>query len=416
MNNIALLSFITAAAVAGQTVWAPPPSGFRQPPSLTIFAQTQPSGGGPGGGGSTGTGTGGGGPTAPACTTTTPLTVSPMPVSQIPVIIPQGNINPTAHVMPTNHTYFGLPGLTPGVYPVVSPGAVTLTGVVVKQNTTVGTTNSYTEYSMTFQVCSGISINFDHLGSPSTKILAAIQAQYPLNPMACNSGVNGTVQSSACQVSVNVPLAAGDPVASSSGITPSVDFGAWDTGGTAIPFLQPNRYLDESNHNICPVGLFTSDIQAKLTPLFGQLVGTTLVPRTAAPVCGSINFDVAGTASGNWWATQLAPGSSGGDESSGVAFIADNVNPSVPVISMGNGVPGIQPGRYLPSSSAPAFASIKFTGSPQVTCFSGMGGAQYTDQILLVALTAADQLKIEGQRGTCSGQSAFTSAAVTMYR
>jgi len=410
---------MVSGILMGQQVYSPPTTGLHAPPTLSTFAPTQPlAGSGPGQGGTPGGPTT---PSAPACTTTTPFTVSPMPVSQIPAIIPQGNINPSAHVMPTNHAYLGLPGLVPGQWPLFAPGDMTLTNVVVKTNTeNVNGVESapYEELALGFQVCGGINLLFDHVNSPSAKIQAALNAQMPYPSLECSTGVNGTVTSTACNVTVSVPVSAGEQIAVSSGITPTIDFGAWNTQGAAVPFLEPRRYLDESNYNVCPVSLFTTSLQAQLGTLLGTLQGTQFVPRTAAPVCGVINFDVAGTVSGNWWPTQLPAGaqSVASDESGGAAFMADNINPAIPVISLGNDIPGIPTGRYVPAAGTPAFTSIQYSVTPQMVCFANLGGASSPNQILLVSMIATDQLRIEGQTGTCSPTPAFTSQALTVYR
>ena len=205
----------------------------------------------------------------------------------------------------------------------------------------------------------------------------------PYPSLECSTGVNGTVTSTACNVTVSVPVSAGEQIAVSSGITPTIDFGAWNTQGAAVPFLEPRRYLDESNYNVCPVSLFTTSLQAQL----GTLLGT---PAGAQSVAS--------------------------DESGGAAFMADNINPAIPVISLGNDIPGIPTGRYVPAAGTPAFTSIQYSVTPQMVCFANLGGASSPNQILLVSMIATDQLRIEGQTGTCSPTPAFTSQALTVYR
>jgi hypothetical protein len=144
--------------------------------------------------------------------------------------------------------------------------------------------------------------------------------------------------------------------------------------------------------------------------------GTTLSPRTAAPICGQLNFDVKNTLSGAWWNAPLTSNTPA-TETGSVAFIADNVDPSVAVISIGDTVPGITTGRYLPASGAAPFPSVQYSASTQTTvCYDKLTGSANQNQILLVSLIAADQIRIEGQQGSCAANPKFTSAAVTMYR
>lgn len=149
-----------------------------------------------------------------------------------------------------------------------------------------------------------------------------------------------------------------------------------------------------------------------------HVAGDAIRTAQRCPSLRHDQFDVAGTISGNWWPAKLPAGSQSvaGDESGGAAFVADNINPSIPVISLGDDIPGIPTGRYVPAAGTPAFISIQYSVTPQVFCFSNLGGAPSPNQILLVSMTAVDQLRIEGQNGTCSPTPSFSSQALTMYR
>lgn len=219
--------------------------------------------------------------------------------SAIAWITPLGNLNPPDHTLPTDHIYFyvtdpntGFPLNTAHV-PFYAPGDGTvnwmLGGAGQESKIIVRQTSTYQYY-------------LDHL------ILAA--------------GINvGTV------------LTAGQQIGT-SGNAYAVDLGVINDNAP-LGFINPARYNDgETLHADAPLKYYTE-------PLRSQLYAR--VQRLGADRDGAINFDKAGTLSGNWF-SQFG--------NFPLSFCYDTYDPSVPLISIGvgtwQGVFGLAAGTTVP--------------------------------------------------------------------
>ncbi len=104
-------------------------------------------------------------------------------------------------------------------------------------------------------------------------------------------------------------------------------------------------------------------LEAKLSSADGR------IKRTAAPLGGEYNYDIAGAAIGNW----IKQGYSKFPEDNNLALVKDNITPSIQVFSAGNTLPGLTSGTYyfLPKSSGIInrnFADVKADGT--IYCYT----------------------------------------------
>ena len=326
----------------------------------------QPGQGGPPGG------------SLPACDPAAALTVSPLAMSDFVGITPLGNLNPPSHTLPTSHMYFYLPltsgpagsgplgdGRIPPRVPVVAPGRLALQSVSVSEKTTTvgGQPVSYTEYALEFGVCGGLSIRFDHVGPVSERIAAAIQGATP----RCQDYTTGGVQSHFCSYDrFELEVSPGEQVAFTSGRSYALDLGASDGRSAPLPFVHPERYQTEARYNRCPLDVFEPTLRGQLLARVGQIElsmgGRLTRPRTAEPICGTVNQDIPGTAQGGWFADPQRPY----PEDNDLALARDEVDPSQPVFSVGNTVPGLASGTYAftPRASGLVNRDIPVQGDP----------------------------------------------------
>ena len=361
---------------------------------------------------------------APRCDSAAPFTVSPIALSDLVSITPLGNLNPPAHTFPTSHMYFGVPvtngppgtgpmgdGRVPASMPVMAPGKVILTRANVADITSTrsGKAVSYTEYSLDFNVCGGVKINYGHVGPVSHRIAAAIKQA---GPPRCQDYATGPDQSHFCSYGLQVGIAAGEQVAFTSGRAFGLDFGAYDEKGRQLAFVHPERYQAEARYNLCPLDLFEPGVHAQL---LGRVADFNGQPRTAEPICGAVNQDVAGTAQGNWFKDPRQPN----PEDNNLALVHDNFEPTPPVLSVGNSVPGLPSGRYSFALQTSGLINRDFGAiSPdgQVYCFEQF--ARRGGVIVLLTLGEAETLRLEARPAASCGAGPWTlsDGAVKFFR
>jgi len=232
-------------------------------------------------------------------------------------ITPLGNLNPPGHVLPTDHIYFyfrnpdlpGNPSPQAARVPFYAPGDGTVTwmlgGAGVESKIMVRQTSTFSYYPDHLILASGISV--------------------------------GTVLTAGQQVGTT-----GDAYA--------VDLGVVNDSLT-LGFVNPSRYPDgEMVHATPPLKSLPAPVPSDVAPP---------VQRLGAEKDGAINFDKAGTLSGNWY-SQFG--------SLPLSFAYDTYDASVPLISIGvgtfQGVFGFAPGDPLPRDVTVASGRVLYSIYP----------------------------------------------------
>ncbi len=324
-------------------------------------------------------GCGGGSPTSPdSAAAAIPLSfaVSPVNVAAIQYIVPLGNMGPWAHTLPTDHIYFyhhfGAGSSSPE--PLVAPAAGTVEFLIHPDGSG--------EVKLGIRVNSTYAYYFDHL---------------TLAP----------------GIGIGTHLDAGAAVGTSNGI--AFDFAVVNNGLT-VGFLNPTRYGGTGGytmHTDAPLKYFTEPIRSSLY---------AKVQREGADLDGRINYDVAGTLSGNWFAEDLPPAMSmGGDMSSGtkqIAFARDVRYPDRLRVSIGGlgmtGAWGVPPDTADFSSVTPATGAIVYrllnTGEP--------GGPPGTTQVglFLVQMLDAGRIRVEAVPEWAATTASFSGQAQIYVR
>ncbi len=304
------------------------------------------------------------------------FSVSPIDPDLIQFIVPLGNMGPWAHTLPTDHIYF---------YHHLNSGAFAPLSVVAPAS---GVVEFALPPNASGEQKVGIRVNRTYL--------------YYLDHVNLAPGVaaGATVQ-------------AGSTLGTSAGI--AFDFNVTNSG-IFLGFVNPVRYGGSSGLTMstdAPLPYFVEPIRSRLY---------AKVQRDGPDLDGRINYDIAGTLSGNWFAADLPPTASmSGDISTGgkqLAFARDARHPDRPRISIGGlgltglyGIPADSPDfqNVTPSSGVVAYRLLN-TGEP--------GGPPGTTQmgLLLVEMLDAARMRVEAVRETIATTAVFTGNAQVYVR
>ncbi len=317
---------------------------------------------------------GGSSPTSPS-ETSGPLsfTVAPIDPAALQYIVPLGNMGPFAHTLPTDHAYF-YHHLNSGTFPpvpVLAPSGGTISNTYPGENG---------EVKVWIKVNSRHTYYFGHIVlTPGLRVGSQIEA--------------------------------GMVVGSSPGA--ALDFAVTDQSAPQA-FITPIRYALDTLYGQSPLPYFVEPIRSALY---------AKVQREGGDLDGKINYDIAGTLSGNWFAEDLpiSAGSTVGDLTIGMkqlAFARDVRYPDRQRVSIGGfgatGTWGVPP-------DAPDFAAI--TPASGVTVYRLLykgepGGPPGTEQkgLIVVQLLDAQRLRVEVVLDPIRSTAGFSAQAVTYLR
>jgi hypothetical protein len=300
------------------------------------------------------------------------FTASPIDPALIQYIVPLGQMGPWAHTFPTDHAYIyhhlGASSFAPVT--VFAPAAGTVNNTYPGQNG---------ESKVWVKVNGRYSYYFDHV------------------QLAGGLGVGAKVE-------------AGAVIGVSAGI--AFDFAVTDMA-TSQGFITPARYGTDSVYAQSPFPFFVEPIRSTLY---------SRVQRVGADLDGKINFDVAGTLSGNWFDDTLpVAGSTSNDITIGqrqIAFARDVRFPDRLRVSVGGfgmtGLYGVPPGAPDFTAVTPASGLVIYrllnTGEP--------GGPAGVDQLglLLVQLIDGGHLRVEVVNDRQSATASFSGQARNYIR
>lgn len=331
------------------------------------------------------------------------LTVSPLQLGDIGGWVPLGNLNPPAHTFPTDHQYLYLSTFTTPSQqrPVdlVAPGNVTIT----RARRTTYSTDSHTDYSLSFSVCADVAGEFGHVGTITPSVLSQLGAfdqqcdSYSPNP--------GLTVSTCYTKSIAVPASAGEPLGTVGGPPnpAGLDFSFWDRRVPSLRYANPSRWIVSSdgfdNFHVVPASdYFAEPAKSAIAAKVGSFDGR--VRRTVAPVGGTIELDVPGSVQGAW----LNPTQPTHPETPHLAIVPDNVDPAQIDVSLGMSQPGFSSGQYrfMPVSTGQVNRRpSEITADGQTYCYELQYGG-----VLLVRLLDATTLRVEGRPSatTCASQ------------
>ena len=316
----------------------------------------------------------GGGPLTSPSPAPGPLafTSSPVDPAALQFIVPLGNMGPYAHTLPTDHIYF-YHHLNTGSFapvPVTAPASGTVDFIINRgadSKFRVRVNGTYTYY-------------FDHV-TPAPGI------------------------------TVGARVEAGSRVGDSAGI--AFDFNVSNTG-VRLGFANPARYAQETLQTDAPLKYFQEPIRSALY---------AKVRRVGADLDGRIDFDVAGTLSGNWFAEGLSIADSmrGDDPSVGMrqlAFARDAWFPDRQRVSIGGfGMTGL----YGVPPDASDFTAITAASGMVVYRLLNLGepgGPPGIDQLGLIVLQldAVGRLRVEALGDRIGRTASFSGNARTYLR
>ena len=360
-------------------------------------------------------------PPLPSCGSNMALfTSAPVTDPTFVSINPIGHVFPPGHTFPADHAYFGF---TTGVSPNINlyaPGDGWVTQVIALY----GVGNSPDGYVINFSPCAEVTLmNL----SVNTLAPALLHPSGPVSTSCSSFGENFPGAVASCVTTMQLPVKAGD-LLGNGGL---VDFGPIiDTRFQLSGFIDPGRH--DLNRGFCPVNYFTPSLKAAYTAILGVNNGTTFIPRTTPPLCGTIVQDLAGTVQGDWF----FPGASYPPDNPHLALIHDSVYPSTGTFSSGTSIPGfVGAWDFFPKQAADNTRidyDFSLVNDTEIYCYdsfliafsngAGVPDPNLVGDILLMQLSgpSLDTLKIELQTpGTpCGGAGtwAFTSNAVTFQR
>ena len=197
-------------------------------------------------------------------------------LSSIQSITPLGSINPPGHTIPTEHVYINLvqPSTGDSAIPLRSPGKVWITHI------SGGEQPSST--SVHFAICKEVYAYFNHMDSLSPLLQGFVDG------LGCPQGAR--VGSNECTAEMFEPVEAATHIGFVR-MNRNFDLGVWDIRGERFT-VNPARYGGRALFIRCALDYFAEPVG---TSLYGTVNGD------GDEACGTISYDLVGTAQGNWF-------------------------------------------------------------------------------------------------------------------
>jgi hypothetical protein len=337
----------------------------------------------------------------PACGTSSLLQVSPMGLGDLREIAPLGNLAPPSHTFPADHIYF-YPTIGAAV-PVISPGAIRIVGATLQKAVADGKPE-LDDYGLDFYTCADHHFYLLHLVS----LAPALESKLGSLASSCDPPytTNGYTITH-CRTTARVDLATADPIGIAGGPTEgALDVGLIDHGSPPLAFVDPKRLDETVLYAACPLDQFAPEVHDAMV----AKLAVNGMPRTAAPVCGTVMQDVADTAQGRWYFDDTP------EEDHHLALVHQNWDPSIGAFSIGTSVPGV---GSTTLTFTPATAGRVNLDFDRVTADGNIYCYELGTMHALVQLVTATQLEIEVVPGaTCGDPStwAFGANAATFVR
>jgi hypothetical protein len=374
-----------------------------------------------------------------ACSGAT-LTRMPVPSEYVATMGQLGSLVPPDHTFPTPHFYFYTknPNNPSDIEaPVYAPGNLRLTSVTVRHYDKLrGGTPNYIDYSLIFNICDDVDIYFHHVRSiVFPKLKTWIEARQSACVWAGDGGTStgGGSNEQPCNLEPPrevISLAAGEQLGTAGDIR---GVGGLDMGMRDWRLTTGRDYINADRHckgargvfsrcnAVCPLDYVDATERAKYINLFSTMGR----PVESTNKCGTVYWDVAGTAQGYWFPTD--PKYPSYSEEYVLFMAASPAKPSVEVFSMGRAVPDLNGQRYAfaPKSSGLTnrrFADVK---DSQIYCFDDLHNNEFdmTAQnalpyVIVAQFVSSAMFKVEKQtRASCgTGPFAFAGKEASFTR
>lgn len=282
---------------------------------------------------------------------------SPIALDKIKHVVPLGNLNPEGgHTLPTRHMYF---------YPtepteLVAPARIRLTNL----HYFIGND----DYEIGFEVCEDVRGYFIHLDT--------------LSPVLAEKVGLDDCEGDMCFMDLDFWVEAGEVLGTVGGKT-NFDFGLIDSRITH-DFVNPLRYGSHILSAVCCLDYYNNSMKELL---YSRLDGDS---------CGTVMHDVEGTLQGNWFEESANQGYQRETYSKELAFVPDNVNTSMGIVSVGGTI--TEPSRwgFTPTHEGTVNREPSEIVPGDAYCYEHWSGDR-----VLIQLLDETTLKIEHQIGLC---------------
>jgi hypothetical protein len=359
-------------------------------------------------------------PSCPGEVTTPLLNTVPIEPNDFLAFRPLGFQSPPIHIFPAKHSAFSMtpPGQKPVAKPVKSPGKVWVVEIWEASFSTGGK-----NYQVYMYPCNQVRLYWGHVVTISEKLLAEFKKAEP----RCNSFSDSTATVTTCRrEGLAIPLEPGEQWATGPD-TAGVDFGAADFRLKPAAFVKPSHYDTYYVQYASPLDYFTPEAKKVLESKTGNVFGNKM--RVAQPIGGTHMQDIAGTAQGNWF-TGGKYANTTTDWGAFLGLVHDYVEPTQPMMGIGNSVKGMNSGLYSFKIEKEGyinrdFPDVKADGS--IYCYDNFLSGQSAggmplgkpNGILLMSLTSETTLKLEfvsGGKCDANAKYQFTANATVFER
>lgn len=330
---------------------------------------------------------------------------------------PLGFLSTPIHMFPAKHSAFSmtLPGATPMRVPVRSPGRAW-----IKEIWEASFSSGGQNYQLYLYPCSDVRVYMGHVATISEKLMTEMRRV----PPSCGSFADGTGTVTICRhENLAVSLESGEQIGTGPD-TAGIDFGLVDFRLPPAGFIRIEHYDYFYPFWAAPLEYFTAEARTMLAAKTGSVYGSPV--RTATPIGGTHMQDVAGTAQGNWFPPGVYHKNST-DLSPMLALASDYVNPSQPIMAIGNSIRCVSMGLYSYAVELQGFVNRAFRSivpDGNVYCFDRFlrdrttGGLSLGQPpgVLLMAMPNGTTLRVElAAASTCAASSRTLTANATTF-
>ena len=315
------------------------------------------------------------------------FSITPVDLQKVTQITPLGNLAPPGHTFPTEHVYFHITpgGTTTDTIQLSAPSDAHIILISFDH----GITQDPVDYTIYFSLCKDVVGYYNHVKELSAGLEKIV------NDNQCE--FQGESKDKRCNIETLTPIKAGANMGGVGRLQGNFDFGAIDLR-KAHKFANPSRYGNRSFHIQCAFDYYDAGTRDKLYSLLSRKDGK----------CGTTAQDVSGALKGNWFFSD-ARADMGSDWDKYLAFVQDNEEPAVSVISIGGVFTDAGKFEFMPQASGLVnreFTQVTSDGS--VYCYESDSASGH----VILQLVGDKEMKIERQEGKCSGYYSFNKPVV----